>query len=82
MTATGAQQDGRVPSSEDRLAGLLRGPEPPGVTALGGSDRDALADAIEQALERQRRELAASFDATLRHVPVPLRGVVRRVLFG
>jgi hypothetical protein len=71
-----------VPSTHDRLAGLLRGPEPPGVSALPDADRDALADVIERALARQRRELAASFDATLRHVPFPLRGVVRKVLLG
>jgi hypothetical protein len=52
------------------------------VSALPDADRDALADVIERALARQRRELAASFDATLRHVPFPLRGVVRKVLLG
>ena len=82
ITRTAAQQDGRVRSTNDRLAALLPGPEPPGIAALPTADRDALADVIEAALARQRRELATSFEATLRHVPSPFRRVVRRVLLG
>jgi hypothetical protein len=41
-----------------------------------------LADVVELALARQRSQLAASFEAMLRHVPFPLRPVVRKVLFG
>jgi hypothetical protein len=77
---------GGVPTTDtsgpDRLAGLLRGPEPAGAAALPGADRDALADVVERALARQHRELTASFEATIRHVPLPLRGVVRKVLLG
>lgn len=74
-----------MPTTEggaDRLAGLLRGPEPAGVAALAAADRDALADFVEQALSRQRQQVTAAVDATLRHVPFPLRRVFRRVLLG
>lgn len=66
----------------DRLAELL-GAEPPAeIGALPPADREALVAVIEAAIARQRADLAASFHATLKHVPFPLRGVVKRVLVG
>lgn len=69
-------------SAPDELTELLGAVPPPGVAALPESARGALAAVISSALERQGHDLAASFDATLRHIPFPLRGVVRRVLVG
>jgi hypothetical protein len=68
--------------SAQRLAEVLGGVPPESVTALPEADRAALVEVIEAALARQADDLAASFDTTLRHVPFPLRAVVRKVLIG
>ena len=54
----------------------------PGVAALPDADRRALAEVITSARQKQSDDLAASFDATLKHIPFPLRGVVKKVLIG
>ena len=64
------------------LADLLGGEPPAGIAALPAADREQLAAVIEAARTKQGRDLAASFDATLKHIPFPLRGVVKKVLMG
>jgi hypothetical protein len=69
-------------TDDDGLVELL-GTEPPaGIAALPLSDRRALADVISSARRKQAADLAASFEATLKHVPFPLRPVVKKVLLG
>ncbi len=68
--------------SDDGLAEALGAAPPAGVAALPAADRRALAEVIESALQKQADDLAASFDATLKHIPFPLRGVVKKVLIG
>jgi hypothetical protein len=70
----------RVPT--DGLRELLGSAPPDGVAALPDADRQELSEVIASALRRQDEQLAASFEATLRHVPLPLRPLVRRVLLG
>lgn len=57
---------------------LERLPDPPG--ALDSEHAAELSARTEAALRRQRRELAESLRKALDHVPLPLRGAVRRVL--
>jgi hypothetical protein len=59
----------------------LLGAEPPGaVLALDAVTRADLAEVIADARRHQARSLAEAFEATLKHVPFPVRGVVKRVL--
>lgn len=69
-------------SDSDDLTTHLGAAPPPGVAALAAADRQALADVIAGARRTQSADLAASFEATLRHIPFPLRGVVKKVLLG
>lgn len=64
------------------LAELLGAEPPSGVAALPAADQQALIEVIEAAKRQQRNDLAASFTATLKHVPFPLRGVIKKVLLG
>jgi hypothetical protein len=66
----------------DELRQLLGADPPAGVAALPAADRERLAAVISSARRRQGEDLAASFDATLKHVPFPLRAVVKRMLLG
>jgi hypothetical protein len=71
-----------VNDSDDALTKLLGATPPAGIAALSEADRAQLVDVITSAQQTQRESLTKSFDATLRFVPFPLRGVVRRVLTG
>jgi hypothetical protein len=55
---------------------------PPGIAALGPEVAERLDAMVRDAHARQRQELADALDQTLRIVPRPLRGVVRKVLTG
>jgi len=52
-------------------------PAPPSLDRERGAELSAL---TEQALRRQRRELAEAIDRAYEHIPRPLRGAVRRAL--
>jgi hypothetical protein len=69
-------------TDDDELAQLLGDQPPAGIAALSLADRQALADVISTARRKQSEDLAASFEATLKYVPFPLRSVVKRALFG
>jgi hypothetical protein len=61
----------------------LLGTDPPAsVLALDADTRAALAEILRDARQRQTRALEESFTATLKHVPFPVRGVVKKVLMG
>jgi hypothetical protein len=53
---------------------------PPPPPTLDRAREVELTALTERALRRQRSELAQAIDAALAHVPLPLRGVVRRAL--
>jgi hypothetical protein len=83
--ARGDHSDGAevlVPDPESRLLALLGTAPPPSVRALPGDSQDSLADVIQDARDRQASSLQRAFAATLRHVPFPLRGVVKKMLLG
>jgi hypothetical protein len=61
-----------MPRPSERL------PDPP--RSLDSAHAAGLGAHTEAALQRQRRELAASLDKAFKHIPLPLRGAVRRVL--
>lgn len=63
----------------DALEHLL-GTPPSGVAQLPADDRDRLAEVITRARRKQAEDLEASFHATLKHIPFPLRGIVKKAL--
>jgi hypothetical protein len=68
--------------ADDRLRALLGGDPPGSVLALDEPARAALADLIGDSRRRQAKSLEDSFTASLKHVPFPVRGIVKRVLLG
>ncbi|MGH8860775.1 MAG: hypothetical protein ACRDVG_05995 [Jatrophihabitantaceae bacterium] len=83
---SGPREDGSIagrPTGDGMTLEELLGAAPPaGVAALPEADRASLVALIRAARRRQSEDLAAAFDATLRHIPFPLRGVVKKVLVG
>jgi hypothetical protein len=64
------------------LADLLGAPPPASITALPAETRDDLARVVAEARRSQAAGLQQAFEQALRHVPFPLRGVVKKVLLG
>lgn len=67
---------------DDRLRELLGGEPPAAVLALPEPDRAAFADLLAECRQRQAQSLQEGFAASLRHVPFPVRGLVKKVLLG
>lgn len=68
--------------TENRLRQLLGADPPASVLALDDADRVALTDLLADSRRIQRESLEAPFTATLKHVPFPVRGIVKKVLLG
>ena len=68
--------------TDPRLAQLLDGPAPKAVQDLDKSDTARLIALIEAALAAQDEAIASSLQRTVKHVPLPLRPLARKVLFG
>jgi hypothetical protein len=66
----------------DSLEQLLGVAPPVSVARLSGADQAELIAVIKAARGKQAEDLEASFHATLKHIPFPLRGVVKKVLLG
>lgn len=66
----------------DVLHERLGAAPPASVAALPESTRTELAQVLHEARRAQARSLAQAFEATLHHVPFPIRGVVKKVLLG
>lgn len=64
------------------LAEALQAPLPPGLERLSTPQLEKLAAAFATAKQHQRAALQDSTEAALSHVPMLLRGAVRKVLFG
>jgi hypothetical protein len=61
----------------------LLGADPPeSVQTLDDDTRRELADLIADSRKRQAESLEEAFTATLKHVPFPVRGIVKKVLIG
>jgi hypothetical protein len=67
---------------DERLRDLLAGEPPASVLALPERDRAALADVLAASRRRQAEDLQVALAASLKHVPFPVRGIVRKVLLG
>jgi len=67
------------PSGDPLTRALGAGP-PPGVASLPDDVRDRLADQLTRRRETLLAEGRAATDHALRHVPLPVRGLVRRTL--
>jgi hypothetical protein len=57
-------------------------PLPKGLRALSDDELRDLADALAEAHAQQSQALDGAIDHTLRFLPWPLSGIVRRVLIG
>jgi hypothetical protein len=67
----------------DRSLRALLGTDPPkSVQSLDVAALADLAEVIAQARRHQAQSLAEAFRATLRHVPFPVRAIVKKVLGG
>jgi len=64
----------------DALTRALGEPPPASVAALPDEVRDRLAAQLSARRERLLEEGRAATDHALRHVPLPVRGLVRRTL--
>ena len=71
-----------MPEPDERLRRLLRAEPPAAVLALPETARAELADLLEDARLRQEKTLGDAFTASLKHVPFPVRGIVKKVLLG
>jgi hypothetical protein len=71
-----------VPDPDDELSTLLGAVPPAGVQALDAGARAELVELIRDSRRRQGRSLEAAFTASLKHVPFPVRGIVKKVLLG
>jgi len=69
-----------MPEPHPSLRAMLREDPPESVCALPAAVQQQLADAIADARRRQSADLQRSFEATLRHVPFALRGIVKKVV--
>ncbi|MBN9619025.1 MAG: hypothetical protein J0H43_04760 [Actinobacteria bacterium] len=67
---------------DQRLRDLLGAEPPASVLALGTDERARLAELLADSRRRQGASLEESFAATLKHVPFPIRGIVKKVLLG
>jgi hypothetical protein len=65
-----------------QLRAALGKEPPPGLATLDEATLVSLAAAIQEAEERQKLALREASDRALRHIPRPLRGPVRKALFG
>lgn len=68
-------------SNKRALAAELQGAELPSVDALSDAELGILARSIRDARRRQQQHLSTAFEAALTHVPLLLRGAVRKILF-
>jgi hypothetical protein len=67
---------------DSRLAELLGSAPPPSVAALPEAARAELARVLAEALARQSAAVEAALADSVKQVPLPLRGLARRALFG
>jgi hypothetical protein len=65
-----------------QLNDALRTEPPSGIAALPDETLADLAGLVRDARRKQAEQLNAAFEATLKHVPFPVRGIVRKVLIG
>ena len=67
---------------DEQLRTLLCAEPPASVLALPAARRAELSEVLAAARRRQADDLKAAFAASLKHVPFPVRGIVKKVLLG
>ncbi|MDT4916328.1 MAG: hypothetical protein QOH89_1028 [Pseudonocardiales bacterium] len=67
---------------DDDLRSLLGADPPASVRELPAAARAELAEILREARKGQDRTMEEAFVATLKHVPFPVRGIVKKVLLG
>lgn len=67
--------------SAPNLQAVLGSPPAPRIADLDAEDQQRLASLVGRARDEQSRALDAAIEGGLKHIPRPLRGVVRRALF-
>ncbi|MGI8678047.1 MAG: hypothetical protein ACR2LX_05045 [Jatrophihabitans sp.] len=77
-----AEQSAHAADVDVRLRELLAGDPPASVLALSQTDREALAAVLGESRRAQASSLEQAFTAALKHVPFPVRGIVKKVLTG
>lgn len=68
--------------ADERLRTLLCAEPPASILALPEASRAELAELLAAARRQQAADLKAAFSASLKHVPFPVRGIVKKVLLG
>jgi hypothetical protein len=71
-----------VETPDEQLRTLLSAEPPASVLALPAASRAELSELLAAARRRQAADLKAAFNASLKHVPFPVRGIVKKVLLG
>ena len=69
--------------SEQQLAALskeLGGKTLPDLQALSGAEIASITESLRRARHNQEQQLQRAFDAALGHIPLLLRGPVRKIL--
>ncbi len=78
------QHWGREPvggkSSTGTLQSELGGAALPDISALSAADQDRLVSLIQGARRAQKAQLAEAMESALSHIPMLLRGAVRKIL--
>ena len=69
-------------TTDPRLLELLGAAPPASVSELSAADQARLVQVVAGARKKQTRDLAESFEAALKHVPFPVRGLVKKTLLG
>ena len=69
-------------AKSNALADALQAPLPAGLEGLTKPQLEKLSAAFARAKTQQRAALEQSTEAALSHIPMLLRGAVRKVLFG
>jgi hypothetical protein len=67
-------------SADPELSARLGATPPPGISALPAADQQRIAELVAHARRKQATDLAKSFEAALKHVPFPVRGLVKKTL--
>jgi hypothetical protein len=71
-----------MPEDGTRMRELLGAEPPPGLAALDPDDQAAFAELLIDARRHQAQGLERAFTEALRHVPFPVRKIVKKVLLG
>jgi hypothetical protein len=68
--------------TDQQLRTLLRSDPPASVSALPAEVRADLVEVIADARGKQAADLQRAFDDALKHVPFPVRGIVKKIVLG